>query len=326
MISYEELSLVFDMDNPLTLEYFEICDKHTDEPKYFEKHHILPKSMFKEYRLSKFNIVRLTYQDHYIIHEILPFICLQKRHQQQMIYAWNRLLNSKSGLVTSKEIYAELRMLHSLAASQRHTGKKLSKETIAKFLKSRGVFRHTDESKKLMASQRTGELNVMFGKTHTPEARDIQSKASIKPVNAFLKYISENTEYVILSEYKKRTDAMDFKCLKHDHTFRETPSKIMYKGRGCKYCRDEKSKCSGNSKINPNASLLEREAHFLKYLKEFTNLTMLSPFISSHTESIFQCSEGHKEFPAKPVNVKRNTSPKCCPECARLKKVQGVYE
>lgn len=68
------------------LRKFKICDEEalkkyidlvsTDYigDEYSESHHILPKSMFPEYRLSKWNLVRLKFDDHIEAHRLLCLI------------------------------------------------------------------------------------------------------------------------------------------------------------------------------------------------------------------------------------------------------------
>lgn len=113
MITYEELIKVFDLDNPLTLEYFELCSKDTDEPKYFEKHHILPRSMFQEYIKEPWNIVRLSYRQHYKAHEILPQICIKDEHKIKMVDSWKITCHNKiTRDFISVENYELLKSIH----------------------------------------------------------------------------------------------------------------------------------------------------------------------------------------------------------------------
>lgn len=174
MISYEELSLVFDMNNPLTLEYFEICNNDTNEPKYFEKHHILPKSMFKEFVKCGWNLVNLSYRNHYRAHEILPFICIQKPHIAKMSYAWAITCYTKD---TSKFIdvalYEQLKILQKTPKS---------KETRSKMSAScTGELNHnynkklSDETRAKMSDSRRGEKHNMYG---IPKSEETKSKIS----------------------------------------------------------------------------------------------------------------------------------------------------
>lgn len=131
MISYEELSKVFDMDNPLTLEYFELCSKDTDEPKYFERHHILPKSIFPLFRKHKQNLVNLSYQNHYRCHEILPSICLGTDHKRKMLSAWWVICHTKDKMYVSSDNYQELKRqrIDSISGERNSNfGKTLSEE------------------------------------------------------------------------------------------------------------------------------------------------------------------------------------------------------
>lgn len=87
-VYYKDLIKTFDIQNPLTSEYFNICSRNTEESKYFDRHHILPKSIFPKYAKSEWNLVKLSYKDHYRVHEILPFICTNKQHSLKMANAW----------------------------------------------------------------------------------------------------------------------------------------------------------------------------------------------------------------------------------------------
>jgi predicted metal-binding transcription factor (methanogenesis marker protein 9) len=70
------------MDNDSTREYYEIILesqrqnrkklKRTDPNFiYYEKHHVLPKSLFQEYKREKWNLVLLTAQEHIRCHKLL---------------------------------------------------------------------------------------------------------------------------------------------------------------------------------------------------------------------------------------------------------------
>lgn len=108
MISYEELSQVFDMDNPLTLEYFELCSKSTIERG--ERHHILPRSIWPEYIKSKWNLVNLSFENHYKAHEFLVQIIIEEKHRLAMLRAWYLMSSRTNGeFVSDHKIYAELR-------------------------------------------------------------------------------------------------------------------------------------------------------------------------------------------------------------------------
>lgn len=177
MISYEELNLVFDMNNPLTLEYFELCDKDTDELKYFEKHHILPKSIFPEYTKSEWNLVRLTYQNHYKAHEILAQICISEQHSISMLHAWN---------IIAHKAYAKIDAItYSILRENRVnalTGKKQSQEHVDRRTSKLIGLKRSEEQIKEMSRIRMGSKLLESTKIKISESLTgrTQSKENIE--------------------------------------------------------------------------------------------------------------------------------------------------
>lgn len=161
MLSYEELSEVFDMDNPMTLEYFELVDSDCEQVKYTETHHILPRSMFPEYDKEPWNLVRLTYQQHYRAHEILPFICRKDEHRKSMISAWVITCGTRSGVVVNADQYAELKRMQSDMMSERTRG----------------------EKNYFYGKHWSGEQNPFFGKKHSEEHKEYIRQLKLSPDN-----------------------------------------------------------------------------------------------------------------------------------------------
>lgn len=75
---------------------------------YTEIHHILPKSMFPEFKKDKENLVKLTAREHFICHWLLTkFI-----NDQKIIYALQMMLPNKSGnryIPKSSIVYQQLK-------------------------------------------------------------------------------------------------------------------------------------------------------------------------------------------------------------------------
>lgn len=46
-------------------------ERNTDKNEYYEIHHILPKSIFPQYKTNIHNLVKLTYKEHFIAHKLL---------------------------------------------------------------------------------------------------------------------------------------------------------------------------------------------------------------------------------------------------------------
>ena len=66
---------------------------------YYELHHILPKSLFPNWRQRKANLVLLTAKEHYFVHELLYKIY----PTVEMVSAWFRLSTDKRRKVTMRE-------------------------------------------------------------------------------------------------------------------------------------------------------------------------------------------------------------------------------
>jgi hypothetical protein len=53
-------------------QYLELIQNTVlNENEYFEKHHILPKSMFPEFKNENWNIIKLSYSNHKLAHKLL---------------------------------------------------------------------------------------------------------------------------------------------------------------------------------------------------------------------------------------------------------------
>lgn len=118
--------------------------------EYFEKHHIIPKSIGGDNNNS--NLVLLTAKEHFICHLLLTKMCIDKTHHRKIIFAWRSLAvmtgrNSKNkstperDLITSRKItsklFEKLREGHAQLMSER--GKRtLTPERVQAMIVARG--------------------------------------------------------------------------------------------------------------------------------------------------------------------------------------------
>lgn len=175
-------------DNERTKEYFDLCSKITDG--FGEYHHILPKSVWPQFVNCSWNIVKLSYEDHYKAHEMLVLIAKTENCKQKMLYAWNRVRNTRKGLVTTSDEYANLRLQHRQMLSSKMSGKsnpmfgkvgsqcpffgkKHTPETLARLSESHYGHKASQRTKDIMSSQKIGENNWMYGKTHSDQTKDL---------------------------------------------------------------------------------------------------------------------------------------------------------
>jgi 5-methylcytosine-specific restriction endonuclease McrA len=75
--------------------------------EYGEVHHILPRSL-GGMDISQ-NLVKLTPEEHYRCHELLPFIYTEGKDHIKMLYAWNMMSGRIKGGQMSADVYGQLK-------------------------------------------------------------------------------------------------------------------------------------------------------------------------------------------------------------------------
>lgn len=159
MILDKDIWQNFFEDTPLTLEYMELCSKPFTDGKG-ERHHIIPRSICPSLIKESWNLVHLSYQDHYRAHEILPRICLNTTHTFKMLHAWHFMCNRPGISVSSSEEFARLRDNFSSKLSESRKGMKFSDATKLKMShsnkkpKSKKGYKHTEEARLKMSIRR----------------------------------------------------------------------------------------------------------------------------------------------------------------------------
>lgn len=129
-------------------EYFQICAWRylhpLPETVYGEVHHILPKSCggFDK----KFNLVRLTAQEHYRCHELLPIIFKAigtDKEYRNMLFGWHILNGRLLGKTVDAELFAILREEYAKEKSASLKGHRIFKKKDKK--KKRKKIKHSPE-------------------------------------------------------------------------------------------------------------------------------------------------------------------------------------
>lgn len=169
MISYDLIKDVFDLDNPLTLEYFELCSVAYEGKG--EKHHILPQSICPEYSKDSWNIVNLSYQNHYRVHEILPQVCLRIGDYKKMLFAWRLLSNTRDEILLDSVTYSRLKEGLRTANSSSNSalwGVKLSKERCLKISEGQKGENHWMFGK-------GKDAHPFYGRCHSEESKQLMS-------------------------------------------------------------------------------------------------------------------------------------------------------
>ena len=180
------------------------------EGVYKERHHIIPHCM--NGTNDENNLIDLYAKEHFIAHKLLA---LENPDNYGCIYGWSMMAFRKSNNqdryyeITADE-YEQLKILmaktngdfqkmlwqdpnykekmsnirkgipkseeHKRKIGEGNKGKQLSKETKEKISKKNKGRKRTEEVKKRISEATKGSNNGMFGKTHSQEVRDAQSK------------------------------------------------------------------------------------------------------------------------------------------------------
>lgn len=281
MISYEELSQVFDMDNPLTLEYFELCSEDSAE-EFVHKHHILPKSLFPDHRTSPWNIVKINYKQHVKAHEILPLICLVEKHKHKMVNAYFMLRKSLGCAIEDQSVY--------------------------------------DELKRMQRESKFGSKNPMYGKSPSPETRAKTSKATKgrkKPDTMRERLSIAKTGTKMPRDAVERSAAKH----RGRKASEEHRRKLSVAQTGRKHSEDTKRKQAEWHKGRPRpkevvvkfteTKRLAYEARFRGYLASI-GLCLVGEYVGMSKQSVFRCRCCDTIFRRKPTSIKHM---KNCPNC-----------
>jgi hypothetical protein len=156
--------------------YFKIIRKALSETRvkgdgeYYEAHHILPSSIYPKFKKCQWNKVLLTAREHLICHRLLCDIFkynAQKRIKMEFAL-WSMCQHRKGHKrILNSRIYEYAKIRHAHNTSEMFLGKKRSKESIEKMLESR------------VYDGLPGELNGMYGKSHSEDSIKKMSKSSI---------------------------------------------------------------------------------------------------------------------------------------------------
>lgn len=167
--------------------------------EYYERHHILPKSLFPLWEKDKRNLVLLTAREHFFCHQLLCKIYPCK----EMTYALFYMANcKKDDMKLSSKLYEKVRLEYSNYKSEdtkdennpfygkHHSEEKrrfwseTQKDT--GYGKDNPMFgkTHSDEAKQKLREANLGSNNPFYGKHHTEEARKRigESHRGLKPV------------------------------------------------------------------------------------------------------------------------------------------------
>ena len=180
-------------------EYFEIIVNRLQNPlsknEYGERHHIYPKSCGGTN--DKLNIVKLTPEEHYRCHCLLPYLFEDDfDSHRKMVFAWHRMRTSQSKdfAVSAKE-YGDLQRAYAKEKSDSLKGKATNKG-----------YKFTPEQRQRLSESHKGRVAWNKGK-HFDEAYKKKMSEKLKgrkKSEEWKRKISESTKGRIISEAQRK--------------------------------------------------------------------------------------------------------------------------
>lgn len=160
-------------DNKYTKWYYAIIDKRKQNPAagYFEKHHILPRSLGGSNK--KFNIVHLTAKEHFVCHHLLLKMTTGE-NKMKMSFAIRTMMNMEN----------EHQQRYKVTSRVYYSIKQITREALReRFLGEKNPFygkTHSEEAKEKMRSQRATQAAPMTGKHHSEATKEVLRNANKK--------------------------------------------------------------------------------------------------------------------------------------------------
>lgn len=144
------------------------------EGHYGEHHHIIPRACGGSD--EGWNLVKLTPEEHYRCHCLLPLIYTTGEEHKKMVFAWKVI--SKTDTISSEE-FANLREKQRKANSEKHKGKRLSEETKRKMSEAHKGLPRSEEHKRNLSEANKGQVPWNKGKTgvYSEETKRKKSEA-----------------------------------------------------------------------------------------------------------------------------------------------------
>lgn len=155
------------LDNKYTITYNNIVNRAKARvlDEYSEKHHIIPKCLGGTNK--KDNLIRLTAREHFICHRLLVKM-VEGKAKFQMIKAVD-MMTTHSKLhyryKISSRLYEKLKREASAAMSAL----------------TKGIKKHSDDTKQKMSDSAKGKESRFKGKTHTKDSKRLLAEAHGKP-------------------------------------------------------------------------------------------------------------------------------------------------
>ena len=148
----------FFINNKYLIWYEKLVTGPEKESSYYEKHHIVPKSIWKNSML-----VKLTPRQHYIAH-LLLIKCVNPKYRKKMLYAITAMkCKIMDRIKFNSRLFEKYKVEANISRSHLLLGTKRSEETKQKIRAKRALQTITEETKTKMSLSHKG-------RKHSPES------------------------------------------------------------------------------------------------------------------------------------------------------------
>lgn len=257
-----------------------------DNGEYYEKHHIKPRSLYKDLIKDENNIVLLTAREHFICHKLLEKIydC------PQMKYAIWRMCNDGKYKVSAR-YYEYVKNKIQIESSKLNKGRKIGPEVIKRISEKRKGYKHTDETIEKMKKSYDPSKHVFSDevKEKLSQLASLRFKGC-KKSEAFRKHLSE-----IRTGENNPMYGRNVKDLMSDEDYLLFKKKLSESLTGHVVSEETKKKIGEKTKLrtqgemNPNA----RKVKILEINKEFGTISDCAKFIGVNRNMIARKRNGN---------------------------------
>lgn len=244
--------------------------------KYYEKHHVLPKSIFPEYEKLPENLVLLTAREHFLAHYLLTKIYKNGQNHKKMIYAFNRITHKQAKKCINRKVYINSRLYEKskIEFSEIMRNKMTGREVTDHFRKAVGNSKKGNNNKshkmKGLNHWNTGTKRSEESKRKMSEkARDRESNRKGKHHSEeTLKKISQTSKGRFQSEEtrKKRSVSLKGKTLGYKRS-NEAIEKMRYSALHRNYKNKRKFQCIETGDIFQNQIEASKLLNIPKHIK-----------------------------------------------------------